>query len=269
MELVGIDNILNVIEDFINSFGKTPTTALVLLGPPGCGKTSSVYYVAKKLGYEVCEYNMSDDRNEEFLDSLVTKTKCKTLQKIIFLLDEVDGIEIGVQKIIERMIMVTKNPIILTANDRNKLSPLLREEKAGVGNIKVIRFYKPNIRDVLSVVKRYEKEKGLKANNSGIVEDFRQGIMCVYGSQGYEESRYWEVVGDLLRSGKIDDIDVPRLIYLLDNVGKHFSGIKLFDAIQRIVIADKTKTHYPLVGLKSRKKELEKSYYFEKMKVRR
>jgi len=269
MELIGIDNILNEIEKFITSFGQTSITTLILLGPPGCGKTSSVYYVAEKLGYEVCEYNMSDDRNKEFLNNLVAKTRCKTLQKIIFLLDEVDGIEISEQKVIERMVLVTRNPIILTANDRNKLSSLLREEKTGIGNIKVIRFYKPNLRDVLSVVKKYEKEKGLKANNSGIVEDFRQGIMCVYGSQGYEENKYWEVVGDLLKSGKIDEIDVPRLIYLLDNVGKNFSGIKLFDAIQRIVIADKTKTHYPLVGLKSKKKELDKSYYFEKIKVRR
>lgn len=272
MEFIGIEKTITEIMDFVKNFNSIPLTTLVLVGSPGCGKTSSVYYVADKLGYKVCEYNMSDDRNDEFLKELEMRVRSKTLEKVIFLLDEADGIRSKEQSIVERMALKTRNPIILTANDINKLSPLLRGSGGkGLDVVKVIRFYKPKIRDVVKLVDKVSKIEGTKPNYTGIVEDFRQGLMSVYGSQGYEKSdRYWEVVEELLRTGNIEEIDTPRLISLLDNLGEFFSGVELFDAIQRVVLADRCKTHYPLIGLKSRKrKRVETSYYFEKLKLQK
>lgn len=269
MELVGIDKNIKEIENFIINFNSISTTTLVLVGPPGCGKTSSVYHVAEKLSYGVCEYNMSDDRNEDFLKELEYKVRSKTLERLVFLLDEVDGISSKMWKTIDRIAFVTKNPLILTANNINKLSPLLRGRK-DIDVIRVLKFYKPNLKDVINVVKRLSKEMGMKVNYTGIVNDFRQGIMTLYGSQGYKADRYWEVVEELLRTGKVDEIDTPRLILLLDNLSNFFSGIELFDAIQKVVLADRSRTHYPLIGLKSgRKRNVEKSYYFEKSKLKK
>ena len=46
--------------------------AVLLSGPPGVGKTTTSYLVAKELGYEVMEMNASDTRSKKQLDSEVS-----------------------------------------------------------------------------------------------------------------------------------------------------------------------------------------------------
>ena len=43
---------------------------LLLAGPPGVGKTSTVYAVARELDYDVVDINSSDSRNKEFFENM-------------------------------------------------------------------------------------------------------------------------------------------------------------------------------------------------------
>src|SRR3989338_5580155 len=83
------------LKDFIINYTKKSQRAALLYGPIGNGKTSSVYAVAKELGYDLLEINSSDLRNEEsmktFLGSALGQQSLFFRPKII-LIDEIDNI---------------------------------------------------------------------------------------------------------------------------------------------------------------------------------
>lgn len=118
--------------------GGFPTTsnpnkpALLLSGPPGIGKTTTVRLLAKQMGYELIETNASDLRNKKGVDGLLNhlidnqtlgfnKKEVETNNKKIILMDEVDGMSAGDrggnQELIKK-IDNTKTPIICICNDR-------------------------------------------------------------------------------------------------------------------------------------------------------
>ncbi|WP_010479203.1 replication factor C large subunit [Thermococcus zilligii] len=93
--------------------------ALVLAGPPGCGKTTTVYALANEYGFEVIELNASDERTyekiERYVQAAYTMDILGKSRKLIFL-DEADNIEPSGAKEIAVLIDKARNPIIMAAN---------------------------------------------------------------------------------------------------------------------------------------------------------
>ncbi|MDP7180933.1 MAG: replication factor C large subunit [Candidatus Woesearchaeota archaeon] len=114
---------IKMLKDYLGTYDKQKKRACLLHGPAGTGKTSSVYAVAKELGFEVIEVNSSDVRNKAqiqevvgqaaFQQSLVASSK-------LLLIDEVDGIagnaDRGGVQALAKIIAATPHPIIMTAN---------------------------------------------------------------------------------------------------------------------------------------------------------
>ncbi|PBJ79865.1 replication factor C, subunit 1 [Trypanosoma cruzi cruzi] len=127
----------NKLKAWIETFdsGSSRMRAALLSGPPGVGKTTSVYVVARELGRIVVEYNASHFRSGKSLREHVTVSinnntfnmNASSYAKSILLMDEVDGCDIGGVKEIIEMTKTTKTPIVCTCNDRwnQKLRPLL------------------------------------------------------------------------------------------------------------------------------------------------
>ncbi|GET88937.1 replication factor C, subunit 1, putative [Leishmania tarentolae] len=99
---------------------------VLLSGSPGVGKTTTVYVVAHELGRTVVEYNASDFRSRKSLRENVSdlvnnrafSARATSYTKVILLMDEVDGCDIGgVGEVIE-MLKSTRVPILCTCNDR-------------------------------------------------------------------------------------------------------------------------------------------------------
>jgi len=132
--VVGNSDTLSRIKAWILSWKtRTPEKrAVLLLGPPGTGKTATVGALANELDMELVEFNSSDKRNKDSIETLVWRAASQqTLdgRPRIILLDEVDGLsgtsDRGGVGAISKVIIDTVHPIVMTANDPE--SPRLKD----------------------------------------------------------------------------------------------------------------------------------------------
>jgi replication factor C large subunit len=99
---------------------------LLLIGPPGVGKTTLIHVLARQLDYDLIEMNASDTRNREELEQLIMPILVNTSifgKKMLLFLDEVDGIsgreDTGGIESIVRIMKEPTIPIIMAANNRD------------------------------------------------------------------------------------------------------------------------------------------------------
>ncbi len=132
--IVGNPDIIRTLKDWISSW-KTripEKRAVLLIGPPGTGKTALIGALANDLDMELVEFNSSDKRNKDSIETLVGRAASQqTLdgRPRIILLDEVDGLsgtsDRGGVGAIVKVIKSSVHPIMMTANDPN--SPRLKD----------------------------------------------------------------------------------------------------------------------------------------------
>ncbi|MBN1923573.1 MAG: replication factor C large subunit [Nanoarchaeota archaeon] len=161
-ELIGLDENVSKINEFLEKFDKVKKKALLLVGPEGSGKTSSVYAIAETKGYEVIEVNASDKRNAENVKNIVgNASKQATLfaKPKIILIDEVDGLhgnlDRGGVKEINSIIKETRFPIIMTAND--EYSKRISSLKTSAT---VIKYKRRSYWDVYKLIKMVCESEG-------------------------------------------------------------------------------------------------------------
>ncbi|VVB74541.1 Replication factor C large subunit [Candidatus Tiddalikarchaeum anstoanum] len=162
-ELFGLDENVKIISDFVDNFKNEKKKAVLLVGPEGSGKTSSVYAVANSKGYDVIEVNASDKRNADNIHNVVgNASKQATLlaRPKIILIDEIDGLygnaDRGGVAEINKVVKETYYPIIMTAND--EYSDKLQSIKP---NVQVIKFKKRGYWDVFKLLKYVCEKEGL------------------------------------------------------------------------------------------------------------
>ena len=141
--------------------------AILLYGPPGCGKTSLVHAASNQLGLELIEVNASDVRSSEALHRKVLRAATEgTLMGArgkIILLDEVDGVNPredrgGLDAILE-IIRASRYPVVLTAND--PWDPKLRELR---NYCEMIEFRKLGKREVMKVLSDICRREGIECD---------------------------------------------------------------------------------------------------------
>jgi replication factor C large subunit len=149
---------------------KLGSKSVFLIGPPGVGKSTSVYAVAREFGYEVIEFNASDVRTREKLrttlgPALVNSSVFGPKEKIMVFLDEVDGLsgrsDYAGSEFILDFIENTTIPVVLAANveDDPKLRKL--EQKS------IVLRFEPVDEQLLHVyLKMVSKREHLKSNDA-------------------------------------------------------------------------------------------------------
>ncbi|MDH4213715.1 MAG: replication factor C large subunit [Candidatus Thorarchaeota archaeon] len=132
--IVGNPDTITSLKTWIMSWKKgIPSKhAALLIGPPGIGKTATVGALSNELDMELVEFNSSDKRNKDSIETLVWRAASQqTLdgRPRIILLDEVDGLsgtsDRGGVGAIVKVIQESVHPIVMTANDPN--SPRLKD----------------------------------------------------------------------------------------------------------------------------------------------
>lgn len=100
---------------------------LLLVGPPGTGKTTLVHVIARQFDYHLVEMNASDTRNKDSIKEMLLPALQNTSnlfgKKIMLFLDEVDGISGredsgGLDALVDLMKEPTV-PVIMAANAKS------------------------------------------------------------------------------------------------------------------------------------------------------
>ncbi len=100
-------------------------TPLMLSGPPGVGKSSSMRLLAAEHGWNLIELTASDYRDKDTLSRLLTAPAASRglFSKVnLILFDEIDDLSArfdkGASTAILKLIKESKNPVVFIANDR-------------------------------------------------------------------------------------------------------------------------------------------------------
>lgn len=102
---------------------KKGTKPLLLVGPPGIGKTTIAYIVAKQFGYDIIGLNASDARSKSRINEILTPVlgNVSVLGTPMIFVDEVDGIhgrsDYGGASALVDILKEPTVPIILAANN--------------------------------------------------------------------------------------------------------------------------------------------------------
>ena len=170
-EIIGQDKSLKEVKENIDSYASRKTKkALLIYGPSGTGKTSTIHALANELDLEIIEVNASDVRNTEGLEqkvlpairqmSLFSKGK-------MILIDEIDGLsgteDRGGVSTISKIIEESPFPIILTANDPwdQKFSDIRKRSV-------MIEFKAITALDLVSQLKKICEKEGIKFDDEAL-----------------------------------------------------------------------------------------------------
>ena len=123
-EIIGQDDSIKKLKDFVINFKKQKKNAALLYGPSGVGKTISVHALANELDLEIIEINASDYRNADQINSIVGGAVEQTslfFKGKVILVDEIDGLsgtkDRGGLQAITSLIEKSSFPLILTATN--------------------------------------------------------------------------------------------------------------------------------------------------------
>jgi len=173
-EVIGHAESIKVLRTWIHDW--PASRAVLLVGPPGIGKTTMAHLLAKEAGYAITEYNASDARSMSMLRGIFS-LGMRRLRKEIVIMDEVDGLsERGGCGELAKLIDKTDTPIICLCN---ALPPKLNTLQKACLVIKCSRPMKSTIATALLNVCKKENIAATKESLERMCEESGNDIRSI------------------------------------------------------------------------------------------
>jgi replication factor C large subunit len=158
-----------IIEWFVK--WKKGTKPLLLVGPPGIGKTTIAYLVAKQFGYDMIGLNASDVRSKSRINEILTPVlaNVSVMGIPMIFVDEVDGIhgrsDYGGASALVDILKEPTVPIVLAANsdDSDKMKGIKKV-------VKTIQFKKIPPRLLRVYLENILKKQGAKLSPGALIK---------------------------------------------------------------------------------------------------
>lgn len=204
-------------------------------GPPGVGKTTTSYLVAKELGLDIMEMNASDTRSKKLLglclgDALNNLSLSKESKNRVLLMDEVDGMagnedRGGMAELIQ-LIKNSKVPVICMCNDRNS-----QKIRSLANHCFDLRFQRPRAEQIKAAMMSICFKEKIKIDPNtlmqlivGCNQDIRQVLHHLSMIKGQSQSKTDKKEEKHKTSIKMGPWDVVRKVFSdhddLDLMGK-------------------------------------------------
>ena len=225
---------------------------LLLVGPPGTGKTTLVHVLAMQFDYDVIEMNASDIRNKEALQARITPIFQNTAnligKKMMLFLDEVDGIsgreDTGGLDALINLIKEPTVPVIMAAN--KKSLKIMKLTKA----CKIIPFSPVPPSLLLLFLDHILQTEGVELGSDdkvSIIDNSRGDIRSLINSAQSHVAGYHTV-----SNKDIVDVDIA------DAINGYFNAHTLTQAVQFIIRAEASypDPRYRLISPDERRKDM-------------
>ena len=225
---------------------------LLLLGPPGTGKTTLVHTLSRQLDYDLVEMNASDIRNREALKARITPIFQNTTnligKKIMLFLDEVDGIsgreDTGGLDTLSNLIKEPTVPVIMAANKKSlKIAKLAKA-------CKIVELNPVPSRLLLLLLDYVLQSEGVKLGSGdkrSIIDNSRGDIRSLLNSAQSRAAGY-----STISNKDVVDVDIA------DAINGYFDADSLNQAIQFMIRADVSypDPRYRLISPEERRKDM-------------
>ena len=169
-ETIGQSTAIKAIRSFLDSF---PTKrSMLLAGPPGTGKSSTVMAIAAERDLELIELNASDFRKQADIESKIGAALGQMSlfhRGKIILIDEVDGIsgryDRGGAQALGKLLDSAYFPVFMTANDpeQSKLKTLRKSST-------YVEFDKVPYRDIAQVLETIATAEGVSFEAQALLD---------------------------------------------------------------------------------------------------
>ncbi len=263
-EIVGREKEVKIVEEYLAGKTKKP---LLIAGPPGAGKTSLVYALAKE--FEIIEANASDSRNKKSIEETVgqaLKQQSLFMKSRLVLIDEVDGVsgmkDRGGNLALSRLLKETSTLAIMTANepDSDKLKPLRKianliildplSTTAVTSRLKEILEKEKIVLDekvVSGIARRTGGDLRAAINDLQTVANSKEKDLSVLGDRDHTSEiedallRVFKTTNLSVAMGAYDDVSIPPdqiLMWVDENLPREYKNEDLARAFEAVSKAD-------------------------------
>ena len=212
----------NIVEWFVK--WRKGTKPLLLVGPPGVGKTTIAYLISKQFGYDMISLNASDVRSKSRINEILAPVlgNVSVLGSPMIFVDEVDGIhgrsDYGGASALVDILKESTVPIVLAANNDTsekmkgikkstktisfkKISPrllriylenILKKEKATLSPgslVKVIEKSRGDIRSMINLAQSFVSGFNPQTEITFETINVEDGVNAFFKSNSIEEAR--------------------------------------------------------------------------------
>ena len=224
--------------------------AILLVGPPGVGKTTTAEVVANYLGLQTVEINASSARESDDLEALAQQIRSagEGGHRLV-LIDEVDSWHHAVQKrVLYDALDSPGNPVVMTANDEYDVAHGLKSRSESFEFSLGVRSRKAKIKQIAQA-----EGLSLSSNEVSVLAqrpDLRSAIndMQMFADGEHEissDSRSWASsewdMLDTLLTGTPEFGDLPpddALLWVDESLSAEYRGLEMAMGYDALALAD-------------------------------